>query len=134
MNEPRAGIPADPSFRLSTLELRVAALESKFAAQDAQAKLEEAKVRSPEEEAIREASLVRALEIAAALFPSPVKPILETLVDPDAEEEFLVCTVEWDGEAQVALKQKLEWHRQVAALPGLHICELSISIVPHHAS
>ena len=132
MNDPRAGMPADPSVLLQGLELRVSALESELAGVKAHVMLDDAKVRSPQEEAIREASLVKALEIAAELFPSQAKPVLETMVDPEANEEWLVCTAWWDGDFEDLFAREQEWHRRVEQLPGLRPLEVTISVVPPH--
>jgi hypothetical protein len=134
MNDPQAGMPPDISCLWESHELRIAALENELAGLKSQSMLNEAKARSPEEEAIREASLVRALEIAAELFPSSVRPTLETLVDPEANEELLSCTVVWGGEHHETLKRRLEWHRRVEELPGIHPWEIGISVCPPHGT
>ncbi len=134
MNEPRVGMPPDASLILQNYESRIAALENDFAALKGQGKRDQSKGRSPEEEAIRQASLAKVLEIAAELFPSPVKPILETLFDPDAEEELLTCTVEWDGETRDGIDRSAEWHRRIDELPGLLPLELGISVMPSHGT
>src|SRR4051794_31751222 len=113
MNDPRAGMPANPSVLLQGLEVRVRALETELAGVKAQVKLGEGTVRSPDEEAVRQASLVKALEIAAELFPSDSKPILETMVDPEATEEWLVCTAWWNGDFEDLFAREQEWHRRV---------------------
>jgi hypothetical protein len=134
MNEPRVGIPPDLELRMVELEGRIAALESEMTHLQTVAGLPTGTTPSQERTVIRVNSLARALEAAAELFPSPTKPVLERLMDPDAGESLLTCTVEWAGDPEDSLKRTLDWHERIEGLPGLKPLELGICVLHPHGT
>ena len=61
-----------------------------------------------------EPSFHKVVAVTQEMFPGSA-PEIETMADPeDAENPFIVVTVQWAGDPRESVKKRLDWHRRVS--------------------